>query len=66
MTTYSERTVEATALAKLHPDLPGDALEGALRRLTRPDGATDGTRETRGTCPLRVAAQDGRPRGNRR
>ena len=30
-----ERRVRS-ALARLNPSLPGDALEGALRRLTRP------------------------------
>ena len=29
-----------SALARLNPDLPDDALEDALRRLTRPVGAT--------------------------
>ena len=29
-----------SALARLNPDLPDDALEDALRRLTRPSGAT--------------------------
>ena len=29
-----------SALARLNPDLPDDALEDALRRLTRPAGAT--------------------------
>ena len=33
-----------SALARLNPDLPDDALEDALRRLTRPAGATLETR----------------------
>ena len=40
---YGEVLLEArlrSALARLNPDLPGDALEDALRRLTRPAGAT--------------------------
>ena len=28
------------SLAELNPDLPSDALDDALRRLTRPEGAT--------------------------
>ena len=40
---YGEVLLEArlrAALARLNPDLPDDALEDALRRLTRPTGAT--------------------------
>ena len=40
---YGEVLLEArlrSALARLNPDLPDDALEDALRRLTRPTGAT--------------------------
>ena len=40
---YGEVLLETrlrAALARLNPDLPDDALEDALRRLTRPTGAT--------------------------
>ena len=40
---YGQVVLESSlrgAVAKLNPDLPGDALDDALRRLTRPAGAT--------------------------
>ena len=59
-----------SALARLNPDLPDGALEDALRRLTRPAGATlearnrDFHRMLVAGVPLEYVDPDGRVRGD--
>ena len=66
----SESTVEDVALARLNPELPDEALEDALRRLTRPAGATlearnrDFHRMLVAAVPLEYVDPDGRVRGD--
>ena len=58
------------ALARLNPELPDEALEDALRRLTRPAGATlearnrDFHRMLVAAVPLEYVDPDGRVRGD--
>ena len=59
-----------SALARLNPDLPDDAVEDALRRLTRPAGATLEARNrdfhrmlVAGVTVEHVDAEEGRVRG---
>ena len=59
-----------SALARLNPDLPGDALDDALRRLTRPAGTVlaarnrDFHRMLVGGVTVECAGDDGRIRGD--
>ncbi len=59
-----------SALARLNPELPDEALEDALRRLTRPAGATlearnrDFHRMLVAAVPLEYVDPDGRVRGD--